>query len=61
LVGYATTVYEVNGRELVVIGASGGGHLKAAPSDVWLAFALPEKGVSDRASTGSAEERKQVE
>jgi len=38
------TVYEVNGREFVVIGASGGGHLKAAPSDVWLAFALPEKG-----------------
>jgi quinoprotein glucose dehydrogenase len=35
------TVYEVNGRQYVVLPASGGGHLRAAKSDAWLAFALP--------------------
>lgn len=35
------TTYEVNGRQFVVIGTSGGGHLASAPSDAWVAFALP--------------------
>jgi quinoprotein glucose dehydrogenase len=38
----APTVYEVDGREYVVLCASGGGHLRAEKSDVWLAFALPK-------------------
>jgi quinoprotein glucose dehydrogenase len=36
------TVYEVDGRQYVVLCASGGGHLRAEKSDVWLAFALPK-------------------
>ncbi|HRE79548.1 MAG TPA: PQQ-binding-like beta-propeller repeat protein [Opitutaceae bacterium] len=35
------TVYEVDGRQFVIIGTSGGGHLASPASDAWIAFALP--------------------
>lgn len=36
------TVYEVDGRQFVVIGASAGSHLRnTVRSDSWVAFALP--------------------
>ena len=37
------TVYEVNGRQFVVIAASGGGKIGGPTGDAWTAFALPEK------------------
>ncbi|HTS44477.1 MAG TPA: PQQ-binding-like beta-propeller repeat protein [Puia sp.] len=41
--GFATpSVYSVNGKQYVVI-ACGGGKLKKAPGDAYVAFALPEK------------------
>ena len=43
------TVYEVDGRQYVVIGASAGSHLrKTQRSDTWVAFALPQKEVAPR-------------
>jgi quinoprotein glucose dehydrogenase len=39
----APTVYEVDGRQYVVLCASGGGQLRAEKSDVWMAFALPKE------------------
>jgi len=42
--GYAPpTVYQVNGREFIVIAATGGGKLGTATGDAYVAFALPEK------------------
>jgi quinoprotein glucose dehydrogenase len=41
--GFATpSIYEVNGKQYVVI-ACGGGKLKTTSSDVYIAFALPDK------------------
>ncbi len=41
--GYAPpTTYEVNGRQYVVISATGGGKLGGPTGDAWVAFALPE-------------------
>ncbi|MSU49318.1 MAG: c-type cytochrome [Opitutus sp.] len=46
------TVYAVNGRQFVVICASGGGHLRNTDqSDAWLAFALPAKAAPAAAAT----------
>jgi quinoprotein glucose dehydrogenase len=40
--GYAPpSVYEVNGREYVVITTTGGGKVGTATGDAWVAFALP--------------------
>jgi quinoprotein glucose dehydrogenase len=40
--GYAPpTVYEVNGREFVVIAATGGGKVGTTTGDAYMAFALP--------------------
>ncbi len=40
--GYAPpTVYEVNGRQFIVIAASGGGKVGTAQGDAYVAFALP--------------------
>jgi quinoprotein glucose dehydrogenase len=39
----APTVYEANGREYVVIAASGGGKVGTPTGDAYVAFALPEK------------------
>lgn len=36
------TTYEVNGRQFVVIAATGGGKLGGPAGDAWVAFALPE-------------------
>jgi quinoprotein glucose dehydrogenase len=36
-------VYEVGGREFVVIAASGGGKIEGPTGDAWVAFALPAK------------------
>jgi quinoprotein glucose dehydrogenase len=42
--GYAPpATYEVNGRQYVVIAASGGGKLGGPTGDAWVAFALPER------------------
>ena len=42
--GYAApSVYEVNGREYVVVCASGGGRVGTPPGDAYTAFALPEQ------------------
>jgi quinoprotein glucose dehydrogenase len=38
----APMTYQVNGRQYVVIPATGGGKLNAPPGDAWVAFALPE-------------------
>jgi len=41
--GFATpSVYEVNGKQYVVI-ACGGGKLKTKPGDTYIAFALPDQ------------------
>jgi quinoprotein glucose dehydrogenase len=41
--GYAPpATYEVNGRQYVVITATGGGKVGTATGDAWVAFALPE-------------------
>jgi quinoprotein glucose dehydrogenase len=37
------TVYEVDGRQFVVIAASGGGKIGGPTGDAWTAFALPAK------------------
>lgn len=37
------TVYEVGGRQFVVIAASGGGKIGGPTGDAWTAFALPER------------------
>jgi len=37
------SVYEVGGREFVVIAASGGGKIDGPTGDAWVAFALPAK------------------
>ncbi|MCX6955578.1 MAG: PQQ-binding-like beta-propeller repeat protein, partial [Verrucomicrobia bacterium] len=37
------TIYEVGGRQFVVIAASGGGKIGGPTGDAWTAFALPEK------------------
>jgi quinoprotein glucose dehydrogenase len=42
--GYAPpSVYEVNGRQFVVVTATGGGKVGTAVGDAWVAFALPER------------------
>jgi quinoprotein glucose dehydrogenase len=35
--------YEVNGRQFVVLPATGGGKLGGPSGDAWVAFALPER------------------
>jgi quinoprotein glucose dehydrogenase len=41
--GYAPpATYEVDGKQYVVIAATGGGKLGTEPGDAWVAFALPE-------------------
>jgi quinoprotein glucose dehydrogenase len=41
---YATpAVYEVNGKQYVVVACGGGGYLKTKPGDSYIAFALPDK------------------
>ena len=41
--GYAPpSVYEVGGKEYVVVTATGGGKVGTATGDAWVAFALPE-------------------
>jgi quinoprotein glucose dehydrogenase len=41
--GYAPpATYEVNGRQYVVIAATGGGKLEGETGDAYVAFALPE-------------------
>jgi quinoprotein glucose dehydrogenase len=37
------SVYEVNGREFVVISASGGGKIETPTGDAYVAFALPDE------------------
>ena len=52
--GYATpSVYEVNGRQFVVIAAGGGGKPGTKPGDMYYAFALPR----DAKPTGDADVR----
>ena len=34
--------YEVNGRQFIVLPATGGGKLGGPAGDTWMAFALPE-------------------
>ncbi len=42
--GYAPpTTYEVNGKQYVLITATGGGKVGTATGDAWVAFALPDK------------------
>ena len=38
------SVYEVNGREFVVLAATGGGSMFDPSGDAWVAFALPPGG-----------------
>ena len=41
--GYAPpTSYEVEGRQYIIIPATGGGKLGGPTGDTWVAFALPE-------------------
>lgn len=45
--GYAPpATYEINGRQFVVIAATGGGKLGGPTGDAWIAFALPAKRTS---------------
>ena len=47
--GYAPpATYEVNGRQFVVIAASGGGKLGGETGDAYVAFALPDRVTSKR-------------
>jgi quinoprotein glucose dehydrogenase len=41
----APSVYEVDGRQHVVVTATGGGKLGTTGGDAWVAFALPEGGL----------------
>jgi quinoprotein glucose dehydrogenase len=45
------SVYEVNGREYVVIAATGGGKLAGTLGDAYVAFSLPKNGVNPKTET----------
>jgi quinoprotein glucose dehydrogenase len=41
--GYATpAIYEINGKQYLVIAAGGGGKPETAPGDAYYCFSLPE-------------------